>query len=274
MRPRPLISALVFLLVATAGFAGKTRAVKQVEQQYFTYAIFDATTQRPVVGAEVSSGGQTAVTDATGEFMLFLAAGRPVAVTVHRSGYEDLTFTVTIALRGPASPVSGPIGPSYSITLPPNTVASPPSVPAGPQPTPPNQAYIPLTPRPPVTVKLTSGVTSTLDPETVQFAYVLPFATPQGSSTPSFCRADGSAWAPERSELAQIIGPAKKVTSAPCCKLGPVLAVDVKTKSGASATVSFTDSCFGYDIVLAGRDHETAQYVYYKFTDIGVVTFP
>jgi hypothetical protein len=274
MRLRSLISALVLLLVATAAFAGKTRAVKPVEQQYFKYAIFDVMTQRPVVGAEVSSGGQTVVTDATGEFTLLLAAGRPVPVTVHRSGYQDLTFTVLIALRASAAPVSGAIGPVYTITLPPNTVTSTPSVPAGPQPTPPNQAYIPLMPRSPVTVKLTSGVMSSLDAETVQFAYVLPFATPQGSDTASFCRADGTAWTPDRSEFAQIIGPAKKATSAPCCKLGPVLAIDVKMKSGESATVNFADSCFGYDIVLAGRDHETAQYVYYKFTDVAAVGFP
>jgi hypothetical protein len=278
MRLRPLAIGFLCLAVATALFAaGKPRAQKPVAMGVFTYAVYDANTGRPVVGAEVTSGSQTVVTDAYGLFSLLLPEGRPEAVTVHRSGYVDITFTVVIPLPSQGAPVSGPASPAYEITLPAGTLppgaVSPPA--SNNQPTlPPTAAYIPLTGRSPVSVRLTSGATTLLDAETVQFAYVLPFATPEGSNAASFCRADGTASSPDRSDFAQIIGPAKKATSAACCNLGPVLTVDVKMKSGEMATVSFADSCFGYDIVLAGRDRQTAEYVYFKFTDIALVTFP
>jgi hypothetical protein len=123
-------------------------------------------------------------------------------------------------------------------------------------------------------VQLTNGQTVHLDSDSVQFAYVLPFETPQSSNSASLCKGDGTAWTPDRADFAQITGPATPVTNSACCKLGPLLAIDVKMKSGDSAKVTFADSCFGYDIDFVGRDHESAQYVYFNFKDVALITFP
>ena len=69
-------------------------------------------------------------------------------------------------------------------------------------------------------------------------------------------------------------GPAALATNAACCKLGPALAINVEMKTGEKERVLFTDSCFGYDCIFTGRDHESAQYVYVKFTDVATIDFP
>lgn len=277
MRLRPVVFALVCLAVAFGASAGKQRSVKPLDQVIFQYAIYDAATAKPVVGAEVTSGNATGLTDAGGEFRILVPINRPVGVTVHRTGYSDLAFTV-VASVPPSAPVSYPSAATYAITLPNggSTVQVPAPPPAaGPPPAPaPTLSYIPLSSKPPVSIRFTNDLTARLDAETVQFAYVVPFATPEASNAASLCRADGTSWTPDRSEFATITGPAKKISNSACCKLGQVLAVDVKMRSGETATVSFNDSCYGYDIVLSGRDHETAQYVYFKLTDVALVTFP
>jgi hypothetical protein len=53
-----------------------------------------------------------------------------------------------------------------------------------------------------------------------------------------------------------------------------MLAIDVKMKNGDTERVTFADSCFGYDIDFVGRDHGSAQYVYFNFKDVALITFP
>jgi len=281
MRRSIPISLLVCALVAGSALAATKRAIQPLGMVAFSYSLYDATTSHPVVGAEVRSGSQLAITDAQGNFTIPILNGRPTLVTVHRTGYDDLLFSVTLS-QGSSIPVSTPLpsGGTPVITYPnaPPPVSQPSPQPAPqptpqPQPTPPANG-IPLQPRATVTVQMTSGQTTHLDADSVQFAYVLPFATPEGSNSATFCRSDGTAWTPDRAEFAQIAGPATSTTNTACCKLGPTLAVDVKMKSGESARVTFTDSCFGYDIDFVGRDHDSAQYVYLNFKDVALIVFP
>jgi hypothetical protein len=276
MRPSLVVSLLVCALVAGPSLAATKRAVQPLGMIPFTYTLYDATTGHPVVGAEVRSGTQLAISDVHGSFTIPILNGRPTLVIVHRTGYDDLMFSVTLS-QGGSIPVSFPLpgGTPPIITYPnaPPPVSQPTPQPAPAPPTTPTNA-IPLQPRATVSVQLTSGQTTHLDADSVQFAYVLPFATPEGSNSASFCKSDGSAWTPDRAEFAQIAGPATSTTNSTCCKLGPLLAVDVKMKSGESARVTFADSCFGYDIDFVGRDHESAQYVYFNFKDIALIVFP
>jgi hypothetical protein len=280
MRSSLAVSLLVCALLGGSAEAATKRAVKPVETIPFTYNLYDSVTGHPVVGAEVRSGTQLAITDAQGGFTIaVLGGGRWTMVTVHRTGYDDLTFNVSFPVA-PSVPISTPLPPNAVITYPVNpSTPAPTPVPApAPTPTPvpaPPPAGIPLTPHAPVSVQLTSGQTVHLDADSVQFAYVLPFETPQGSNAASFCRSDGTAWTPDRSEISQITGPATTITNSACCKLGPLLGVDVKLKSGGQTLkVTFADSCFGYDIDFVGRDHESAQYLYFNFKDVALITFP
>jgi hypothetical protein len=266
----------VCALIASPLLAATKRAVQPLATVPFSYNLYDVTTGHPVVGAEVRSGTQLAISDAQGNFTIPVLNGRPTLVIVHRTGYDDLMFSVTLT-QGSSIPVSTPLPGGIPVITYPNLPppVSQPSPQPAPQPTPsPSQTGIPLQPRATVTVQLTSGQTTHLDADSVQFAFVLPFATPEGSNSASFCKTDGTAWTPDRAEFAQIAGPATLTTNNACCKLGPLLAVDVKMKSGESAKVTFADSCFGYDIDFVGRDHDSAQYVYFNFRDVALVVFP
>jgi hypothetical protein len=242
------VSLVVCLVAAVPATSATKRAVQPVALAAYRGTLLDAVTQAPVAGVELRSGSQMAISDASGDFTLQVPIGRPVLVTAHRTGYQDTTFTALVPFNSSGIPVSAPL----------------------PQP----GGLIGLQPLPTVLVQLTFGQTVHLDSDSVQFAYVLPFETPQGTNNASFCKSDGTSWNPDRGEFAQITGPATSVTSSACCKLGPMLAVDVKMKNGDAAKVTFVDSCFGYDIDFVGRDHESAQYVYFNFKDIALITFP
>lgn len=246
MRITFAVSLLVCLVAAVPATSATKRAVQPVTLVTYKGSLLDATTQAPVAGVEIRSGTQLAISDASGDFTLQVPIGRPTMVTAHRTGYQDLTFTAIVPFDS-GIPVSAPL---------------------------PQSATIGLQPLPTVLVQLTSGQTVRIDADSVQFAYVLPFETPQGANNASFCKSDGTSWNPDRGEFAQISGPATPVTSSTCCKLGPMLAVDVKMKNGDTQRVTFADSCFGYDIDFAGRDHASAQYVYFNFKDIALIAFP
>ena len=247
--------AVVAMLVASSLFAAsRGRAVRPVPEGFYSGSVIDASTSRPVIEAEVTTGTRTVKTDARGAFSILIPAGRSVSLTIRRTGYDDLPLAVSI----PAIIESGGIIISPS---PPPTV-QPPAAPVS------------LHPRSPVVVKLTNGQTVTLDAETVKFSYVLPFQSPATSENASFCKPDGSAFTPDRSEFSRVTGPAVSLTSSECCKLGPALAVNVEMKSGEKTQVFFTDSCFGYDVNFSGRERESAQYVYLKFTEIAQIDFP
>ena len=264
MRTTVAVSLLVCALVALPAASATKRAVQPVPLIPFTYSLVDATTSRPVIGAEVRTGTQVAISDASGSFTLQIPQGRPTAVTVHRTGYDDITFTVLMPLPSSGIPVSFPLPP-----YPTPVITYPNGAPA------PSPNGVPVQPRAPVAVRLVSGQTVHLDADSVQFAYVLQFATPQGANNASFCMPNGALWSPDRSEFSQIIGPATSLSNAACCKLGPLLAVNVKMKgTSLPIPVAFADSCFGYDIDFVGRDHESGQYLYLNFKDIALITFP
>jgi hypothetical protein len=249
------LAAVMALFGAAAMFAApRSRSVRPIAEGIYSASVVDATNGKPVIEAEVTSGTRTVKTDARGAFSIVVEMGRPVALVIHRSGYEDAPLTVTL----PAS--TG------------GTVISP--TPPQPAPAPQPVAPITLMPKAPVLMKTTDGLTVPLDADTVQFAYIIPFSSPATSNAASFCRLDGTAYTPDRSEFSRIVGPAVLTSNAACCKLGNSLAVNVEMKSGEKEKVIFSDSCFGYDVVLTGRDRVSAQYVYARFTEIASIDFP
>jgi hypothetical protein len=252
-------AALLLALCASAHVFATTRAraVRPVTDGVYSGMVVDATTQRPVVDAEVVSGLRSSKTDSRGAFSIVIPTGRFIGMIVRRTGYEELQ--VTVSLPATASVATPPV---VSPTIPLPTPA--PGLPS----------TIAMTPRAPVTVKMTSGQTVLLDADSIQFAYVIPFSSPSTSETASFCRKDGTSFEPDRADFARIVGPASAMSNDACCKLGKVLAVNVEMKDGEKTQVFFSDSCFGYDVVLSGRERESAQFVYLKFTDIAAADFP
>jgi len=257
MKGMRTLAAVTVLLVAAATFAApRSHAVRPLAEAVYSGTVIDVTDGKPVIEAEVTSGTRTVKTDGRGAFSIVIAAGRPVSVLIHRSGYEDAPLTVTLPAPG-------------------SVIVSPAPTPT-PQPVPPPQSAPPitLTPKAPVVMRTTDGLTVPLDADTVQFAYIIPFSSPATSNAASFCRLDGTAYAPDRSEFSRIVGPAVFTNNSACCKLGKSLLVNIEMKTGEKEQVIFSDSCFGYDIVFTGRDRVSAQYVFAKFTEIASIDFP
>src|SRR6185295_7115699 len=173
---------------------GKTRAVQPLQEVPYYGRLVDAMTGAPVIRAEVTNGKRIATTDNSGVFVLNLPGGRLAMLTVTRSGYEPLTFNVTPPEGEQRPPVVIGPAPQPAPAPPPATGSIPPVL---------------VTPKPPVTIRNVDGYTVTVDLDTLQFGYVLPFASPATSQMASFCKTDGTPWTPDRSEFARIVGPAQ-----------------------------------------------------------------
>jgi len=217
----------------------KPHAVTPVAKVTISGVVLDATTGAPIAGAIVHTGSfysDRNGTAANGKYTLSLPGGRPTTLIVEDFAYEPTSLSV---------------------------------VPA-------NDAVLDLrltTSRPAVTVKLTNGETHTLDLGTSQFGYYIVFSGYGRTDAGNFCKPDGSQFAPDKHDIAKIIGPAALADSAPCCTRGQVMAVNVEMKSGEKTRAFFNDSCFGTEVDFIGRERSTGQYLYLRFIDIAELDF-
>lgn len=201
-----------------------------------TGTIKDSVTGQPVVGVVVAVGRLRVNSDTAGKFKITLPKGVTTVLTASRSGYESVTFSVA-----PAGALT------HDLKMKPTAT---------------------------VAVVLTNGTRYDLDGETAQFAYLVPLSGYAKSDTANFCRPDGSAWTPAKSELKKITGPGIKTNVAACCPNSPVVVVNVEAKDGTTSQVSMKDSCIGYEVDFVGRNHITAEFQYFRWTDIAQVVFP
>jgi len=220
--------------------ANKQHAVIPVPNVTISGVVKDANTGAPIAGAVAHSGAfyssQTG-TGTDGKYTLRLPGGRMTSVTVDDFAYESVNVNLI--------PVNGAV---VDLML--------------------------TTSRPVVTVKLTNGETHVLDLGTSQFGWLTTFSGYIRSDAASFCKPDGSAFAPAKTEIAKFIGPAVSVDFSACCKRGPVLRATVELKSGETTQVYLNDSCFGNEVAFLGRERSTGLYAYFKFTDIAEIDFP
>jgi len=217
----------------------RERAVVPVGAVTITGVVRDAN-GNPVAGAIVHSGTFYSYRNGTGpdgKYSLTLPGDRPTLITVEDFAYE---------------PVTVPFTPVKAATL--DLMVS--------------------VPRPAVTVKLISGETHILDLGTSQFGYLIPLSGYSRTDNANFCKPNGDAFAPAKTEFARIIGPATSVNFATCCTRGPVMTLNVEMKSGEKSQVYFNDSCFGNEVDFIGRERASGLYQYYNFANIAEIDFP
>jgi len=249
------LTLLLLTTLATSAFAlppdatsNKVRAVQPIPETPFFGRIMDNLTGNPVVAADITNGLRSTTTDANGYFNMSLPANRNATLTITRTGYQTATVTVPVVESSSGVIVS-------------------PAVPAPPTP-------FTMTPMPVVTVKSTDGTSVTIDTDTFLFGYVLPFASPVTSQSAAVCGMDGTSYAPDRAEFARIVGPAVRTRNANCCTMGDVLGITAEMKSGERLQVTFSDSCAGYDMIVVGRNHVTAQPVSLNLATVSEILFP
>jgi hypothetical protein len=233
------IAAVSLLALPLSAQTVRHRAAAQPPKETVTLfgTVRDAQTGQPIAGATVSADNRhSAVTKADGAYLLQIAKGINVTVVAEQSAYFPQTQSV--------------FGQDHA------------------------SLDFALSPKPTVTLHLTNGETWVLDIDSAQFAYVIPFSGYVHGDVANFCRDDGTAFTPNKRDIAKVIGPAQPVNFAPCCTLGPVMKVTVQMKNGDTFPVYFNDSCFGYEVDFLGRDKNTSVYQYFRFTDITEVDFP
>lgn len=233
------ISAIVLLTFpALAATAPRRHASPAPFNVKITGVVTDAATSKPVPSAEVSivnAKGKVS-TDKDGRFEVIALGGFSVGVSAARSGYTTQTQTVRAAADA-----------TVNFSLQPTATT---------------------------TVREVSGTVTQVDTESFKFAYLVPFSGYQSADTANFCLADGTASHPNHTEISKLIGPAVAQTSAPCCNLGPVMAIQVVLKSGTTSTVFLADSCFGNEVDVLGRDHATGQFVYFNLANVAEIDLP
>jgi len=196
----------------------------------------------PVVGAYVHNGTFLSGphvgngTNADGKYSIDLPAARPVILTIEDFAFEPVTVTVTPTANA-----------TVDFTL--------------------------TTARPAVTVRLVSGETHVFDAGTSKFAYYRILADYMKFDSPNLCATDGSSFAPNKSDIARIVGPFTRVNFSPCCSRGPVITATLEMKSGETTQVYFNDSCYDDELDFIGRERSSGVWYYLKFDDIAEIDF-
>ena len=244
-------SAFRFLAVATlvvtaalpASAAVKRRAALSgdpavaTSEATITGTVIDADTGAPVAFATIDAQVRRTSTDANGHYTIKAQFPKTFTLIVRRTGYEDASQTVTIT------------GAEVAVTS-------------------------RLKSRPTIRLRTTAGVSYDFDYETAQFAFLVPLSGYIRSDAGNFCRGNGEAYTPDKSELKRVIGPVTQVDSSACCPNNRPLQSEVETKAGQRFTVVYVDSCLGTEVDFIGRDHVTGQFIFTKMQDVAEIVFP
>jgi hypothetical protein len=244
-----LLLLLLALLIAVPSFGIVSRPRRRatnpiplpVLDSNFNGHLSDVTNGMPVASADiVVEGVAITASDKNGDFKLLTSNGRHFILTAQRSGYLPVSTELT-GVTGTQS---------FSLKMQPTQV---------------------------LTLRDTDGVVHSIDIENAQFAYLIPFSGYARSDNGNFCKADGSALTPAKSEIRRIVGPGKPVNQGACCvgaPRGQVLQANIELRSGETDTVIFTDSCSGNEVDFIGRDHVSGDFSYYNFAKIAEIVFP
>jgi hypothetical protein len=232
------VLALVTLtaIPVSAATTSKKHLIRPVPEVTVTGVVRDASNNKPVSHVVVSNGVLFSTTDDSGAWTLKLSQGRPTLLTATWFAFRTQTLSVT---------------PGAGSTL-----------------------DFSLTPNPIITVKTLAGESFDLDYDTSKFAYIIVFIGYVKDDNANFCKPNGEAWAPNKSEFNKLIGPGTQVNFSGCCTLGPVTTANVDMKSGEKTAVYFNDSCFGDEVDFLGRERSTGNFQYFAIKNIAEIDFP
>jgi len=227
------------LLLALPSFAGKRRAVGHPTHSTTEVSgiVLDSVTGEPVVTARVDVGNQHVTTNEEGRFVLNnVDLSQPKTLTVDRTGYASQTVPVSL-------------GSSVNLT-------------------------IRLVPEPTASLRKTDGTVVQLDYDSIEFGFLNGFSGYIQSPSEDFCLPSGTLQAVDRSQMKKLVGPAVRVTHAPCCSTSEIFKITVELRTGTTTEAYFDDSCSGYPVDVIARNHATGVYEYIPFTEVAELVFP
>ncbi|HET7436504.1 MAG TPA: carboxypeptidase regulatory-like domain-containing protein [Thermoanaerobaculia bacterium] len=235
-RPRIAVTLLLSLALTIPAMAAKRRAGNETPIVTIHGTVTDENTGQPVAFAELANADRSAITDAQGKFTLRVSSGRPTQIIVTRSGYETKIMSLTAAE-----------GQTVAATLKTGAV---------------------------VLVKMIDGTNYSLDFDVTQFAYAIPFSDYGKSDFANLCTATTEQYRPLKTEIKKVTGPAVSSPGSCCSPSGNALKAKFELKNGTTTDAYFADNCFGYDVLLLGRDHTTGKFRYLSWTKIAEAVFP
>jgi hypothetical protein len=233
------LSVLIIVLLSLPLFAAdQIRLVGRPDAESVTVTykgtVTDATSGAPVAYATITAGRTRVYASQFGTFS-FNARNAPgiVAVTASRTGYQG----ATIRTSGTGT----------------------------------QEVNFRLQSRAAATLRKTDGTTVTIDDDSVQFGYIVPFMNYQTATGNDFCLNDGTHAKIPTAAMVRITG--LGTASGSCCQR-PAQRALLELRDGTVHDATFIDSCYGYTVDLLARNHDTGEYLYVPFNEVSEIAFP
>lgn len=202
-----------------------------------TGQVLDAADGSPVVQVEVSAGPHRfARTGTDGKFTLQMPKGLATTVTFSRTGYEALTQSLTI---------NGAENRTFQLRA-----------------------------KPTGRIVTSTGTTHTIDSDSLEFGYAIPFLGVRHDPVSKMCRVGGQQFDLNRNDVKRVQGPAVSTTEAACCTRGPMTGAAFTLASGETVTAYFMDSCEHPHTQVFARDHKTWELVIVDLSQVSEVVLP
>jgi hypothetical protein len=199
--------------------------------------VIDATTRAPLGRASITVGEGGMQSAADGTFLVSSLMSGLQSVTVKRAGYKDVTQSVT--LRGGA-----------------------------------NTLEIAMTPKPSATLTLMNATTVKLDPDSIEFGYVITFVGYDKGPQLRTCDSSGALTTIPLSSIARIPGPATMGAGASCCTGTTAQHVTVELKNGTTVDAMLRDTCTGYKEDLIALNATTGEPVFVGLANVSRLVMP
>lgn len=238
MRKTTLFFLLLLVSSTASAASSRQRIVGRTSAPQATLSghVRDLATNGVVFSVEVEGPRLFARTDGEGNFTLRLPVGQPVILTFRRSGYETLTQTVTIAGD--------------------------------------ERREFRLTSLPTARITTTNGTSYTVDADTVEFGWAIPFSGYRRDRSARMCRPGGGEFTLDRAEIDRVEGPAVTVTDAACCTKTALTGAVFELATGERITAYFMESCDSAIMEVIARDHVTYGLVFVPLRDLREVVMP
>lgn len=220
---------------ATRRLRRGVRPPRPAEAARVSGRVLDANGQ-PLTQASVEIAGRSALTDEEGKFTLDVFAG---------------TYTVRVSLVGYNVL-------EQSITLNPGNA---------------NTVVFQLSPAPTAQLRLTNGTILTIDANSVEFGYTVPFVGYVKGPYLDLC-VDQQEVRVQVSDIAKVNGPAQAAGNTGCCRFDVTQQISLTLRNASQVTAVMTDTCEGSKMDLIAFDRVEKRSVFIPLTQVQEIVFP
>lgn len=219
---------------ATGRFRRGVRPPRQAEAAQLSGRVLDSSGQ-PLVRARIDIAGRNTTTDEDGEFTIAVFAGTYTAKVTH-IGFNELTQTITLA---PGD----------------------------------NTVEFRLSPAPTAQLRTTAGQTLTIDANSTQFGYLVPFVGYEAGAFLDLC-IDEKEVRIELADIARVNGPAVAAGNTGCCEFDNTQQISLTLRDGSEVTAVMVDTCQGSKMDVLAWDRVAEKSIFVPMAQVAEIIFP